>query len=168
MNRRIENKRTNQLKLLSCQKYAGGRYFILMNRYPFSPQCAAVIWHGLASSRRRASTSALQTTSVCMVRAAIAVTALSQERWSLLLAAHTIPSASSAACAGIQKVTQKSHLFLFTWRPKRLFSAFSFFCNLQQNIAWSMLFPVGILCMPTLWTKRKYGMIPLFNIMSTM
>lgn len=118
MNRRIENKCTNQLKLFSCQKYAGGRCFILIycssNRYPFSPQCAAVIWRGLASSRRRASTSARQTTSVCMAHAAIAVTALSQERWSLLLAAHTIPSASSAACAGIQKLTQKSHLVLFT------------------------------------------------------
>lgn len=118
MNRRIENKCTNQLELFSCQKHAGGRYFILSysssNRYPFSPQCAAVIWRGLASSRRRASTSARQTTSVCTARAAIAVTALSQERWSLLLAAHTIPSASSAASAGIQKLTQKSHLVVLT------------------------------------------------------
>lgn len=31
-----------------------------------------------------------------------------------------------------------------------------------------MLFPVGIFCMRTLRTKRKYGMIPLFNVISTM
>lgn len=158
MNRRIENKRSNQLKLFSCQKHAGGRYFILIysssNRCPFSPQCAAVIWHGLASSRRRASTSAQQTTSVCTARAAIAVTALSQEKWSLLLAAHTIPSASSAACAGIQKPTLKSHLFLFTWRPKRLFSAFALSVT-KYSFGPDLCYFLLEVCVCQLWEQRE-------------
>lgn len=64
------------------------------------PQCATVTWLGRASSRRRASTSAQPTTSVCTARGATAATASSRGRWSRLWDAPTTPSASSAASAG--------------------------------------------------------------------
>lgn len=68
--------------------------------HAFSPQCVTVIWHSLVSSRRRVSTSARQTISACTARAATAVTASSQERWSPLWDARTTPSALSAVFAG--------------------------------------------------------------------
>lgn len=73
---------------------------VLIFSHLVSPQCVTVIWRVLASSRRRASTSVRQTISVCTVHAATAVTASSQERWSLLWDARTTPSALSAASAG--------------------------------------------------------------------
>lgn len=64
------------------------------------PQCATVTWLGRASSRRKASTSARPTTSVCTARGATAATASSRGRWSRLWGELTTPSASSAVFAG--------------------------------------------------------------------
>ena len=83
----------------------------------FSPQCVTVIWHDLASSRRKESTSARQTISGSTVHAATAVTASLQERWSPLWDAHTTPCALSAVSAGTQNThthTQSPTVYMFT------------------------------------------------------
>lgn len=85
------------------------KHLSLTFSHTYPPQCVTVIWHDLASSRRRASTSVRQTISACTEHAVTAVTPSSQERWSLLWDARTTPSALSAVCAGMQAAWQIKH-----------------------------------------------------------
>lgn len=80
-----------------------------------SLQCVIVIWLDLASSRRRVNTSVQQTISVCTAHAATAVTASSQERWSLLWGARTIQSVLSAVSAGTVQQYNNFLQLIFTW-----------------------------------------------------
>lgn len=90
-------------------KSTGYSISYLIFSHPLSPQCVTVIWRDPAFSRRRASTSVRQTISVCMVHGATAVTASSQERWSPLWDARTIPSALSAVSAGTHAPLYNTH-----------------------------------------------------------
>lgn len=99
------------LLLPSSTFYSLAALLSFFSHFFLSPQCVTVIWLDLASSRRRASTFVRPTISACTVHAVTAVTASSQERWSLLWDARTTPSALSAVSAGtrVHKHTHNVH-----------------------------------------------------------
>lgn len=147
MNRRIENKRTHQLKPFSCQKYTSGHYFILLyssaNCPPFlSPVCSCDLARSGFFQKKGEYICTADYQRLYGTRCDRCDSFITGEVVSALGRTYHPKCFVCSVCRYSEGYTEKSLVSVYM-KTKGIIFSFWFFSNLQQTTALDLIYSIS-------------------------